>query len=773
MRRGVLLMVLLLLASAAQAGGGLFSTQERQWIERQRTVRVAIDPTQWKQFDVDHQQGMNRSLLAGYIDLVGERSGLTFSAGRTDSLQGSIDALRSGEVDVMLVAATMPQMDNQGLLYSRPYYTGATLLITRQRDPLLLELDQLEGRTLAFRGGGGYEAWLRQHKPGIKRLPLDDLDSVLSAVENGVADAAIGLDTSIRPLLRRDYADTLRHGGAVTELPVDVRLVVRQDRAPLLSIIDKSVASITEIEQAELLNRWMRTTYFGAPTLGAIVRHYRSEVLLGISTVTVLLVLLSLTVRAQRAARRSEREKARFVAVMSHEVRNSANTIAASVELLLHSTLAPEQQRLLSNAHAAGENLRSMLNQALDYSRLDAKGVRAEAEPCNVGALVQECIGALEPAVCNKPVMLAASYPEGAVPVLMLDATGVRQVMTNLLTNAVKFTDDGRIDVTLCVRGLDSRKPILHLDVHDTGIGIPLEQQAQLFKPFSRVNAHVAEPLGGAGLGLSICHGIVAQLGGTIRFSSTVGVGTSFHVEIPVTAVTVTAKAAPAPACRDPSRAPARRVLLIEDHPGNREVILDQLRYLGLHATAAEAGTPGVERYRAGSFDAVLLDCNLPDISGYDVARRLREIERREGRPPAVLIAISASVEQQHRIHCRESGMDIVLTKPLPLPTLRDALGLPESAAAPASAAAGLSDGSAFLGEWEADLDAIATAIGQQDLAVVAYHGHRIRGAALIAGQPAMARTAGDLCGFEHGDEDLWQEVTRLHTALRGMVAAV
>jgi signal transduction histidine kinase/HPt (histidine-containing phosphotransfer) domain-containing protein len=770
MRYWLLLVLLLGSTTIARASGELYTAEETRWIAQQRALRVAIDPTQWNHFDINPQQGRNRSLLADYVDLVSKRSGLTFNACRTDSLQASFEALRAGQVDVMMVAAAVPDIESSGLLYSRPYYTGATLLITRRHAPPLTGLDQLEGRTLAFRGGGGYEAWLRQHYPGIKRLPLDSLPSVLAAVENDIADAAIGLDTSIRPMLRRDFSETLRQTATLRELPVDVRLVVRPEQAPLLSIIDKSVASITEIEQAEMLTRWMTATYFGAPTLAIIARHYRTELLIGLATLSMLLMSLYLMRRAQNAARRSEREKARFVAVMSHEVRNSANTISASVELLLQSALDPQQRRLLTSAHTAGESLRAMLNQALDYSRLDAKGAGNPAEPSDVAALVHECIAALQPAIAHKPVTLALANPESVLPMLLLDATSVRQLLTNLLTNAVKFTDAGRIDVELRTRQIDSRHVTLCIAVHDTGIGIPLEQQGQMFQPFSRVNAQVAQPLGGAGLGLSICHSIVEQLGGTIRFNSTAGVGTSFLVELPCAIAIAGCNATASEPSAPCATTPAQRVLLVEDHPGNRQTILDQLQFLGLQAEATEAGLPGVDAYRAGVFDVVLLDCNLPDITGYEVARRIRCVEQLDGRPPATLVAISASVEARHHTDCRQSGMNIVLTKPLPLGALRQALGMPKPpvpVSAPTPPSAELRHVfSQALGE---DLEAIDHAIAQQDLARLARHAHRIRGAALIVVETAMADTAGDLCGLEIGDDDLWQEAARLRSALRSM----
>lgn len=771
--RACLLVLLLCIGFAAGASDVPFTPEERQWIAEHRTVSVAVDPSQWEQFDVDHFKGMNRTPLSGYVDLVSRHSGLQFRPVRTESLQASFDAIRSGDAALMLLTAS-PDAHLQGLVSSRAYYTGSTVFVTRQQAPLLLDLAQLEGRTLAYRRGAGYDDWLRLHRPGIKRLPAGDMAAVLAAVEGGIADAAIGLDTVIRPSVRRDYADTLRIDGEVKPLPVDVRLVTRSDQQRLLSIIDKAAASITEAEHATLLSGWLQSTYFGAPTPGAILRHYWLEALGVASGVALLLFLLIAARRARQAARRSERDKARFLAIMSHEVRNAANTISGSVELMLHGDLAPRERRLMETAHAAGERLRRMLNQALDYSRVDARQPLNPVEPSDIQALALACIAELRGEIDRKALTAEVSMPDGAIPWLMLDVTSTHQVLVNLLSNAVKFTHAGGIRVVLQMQTDAAGKVTLVIAVHDTGIGIPAEQQQLVFAPFSRINPRVAQPLGGAGLGLSICKGIVEGMGGTLGFTSKEGVGTTFTATLPCSIAPVpVAMSAPRAASPHAGAAASRTlpsVLVVEDHPGNLQLLLEQLHALGIEATGVADGLGAVEALGQARFDVVLLDCDLPDISGYEVARHARTLERSLALAPATLIAISANVEEEHLMRCQDSGIDQVFRKPLPLGDLRELLGLPPAARLDQVSTATDME-RIFIQEIGRDLVAMEAAIRTRNLAVVTRHAHRICGAAMVMKESRLADTAMDVSSMQPDTPALWGEIERLAQAMHEQVA--
>ncbi|MGA7438631.1 MAG: ATP-binding protein, partial [Luteibacter sp.] len=571
-----------------------------------------------------------------------------------------------------------------------------------------------------YKGGGEYDSWLRREHPAVHRLPLADVHQVLAAVESGIADAGLGIDVTYHPIVRRDYALSLRIAGDVPDMPVSVRLAVHKDAPQLLTVIDESLGRISVAENEAVIERWLETAYLRAPTVAHIANVYRAEIGLGIALALALVFALWQMRRAQLASRRGEQQKTMLLAVMSHEVRNAVNAVVSSIDLMARSPMDEAQRDLMAIAQSSARNLRGLLRSALDYTRAETEGFTPDLVSCDALAVARDVLQGHAASIEQKGLAMRLDLPMGPLPWLLLDETRLRQVLENLLSNAVKFTERGYVGIALWQAVGENETRQLVLEVFDTGAGIPRARQRELFRPFAQAHGQRSRRLGDTGLGLGICREIVQHLGGRFTLTSDEGTGTSVRVELPTSLV-------PSAPLAEQVMAPEASlqggtILLVEDHPANRQIIAAQLRFLGFDTRAADHGQAAIDAFEPGRFKAVLLDCELPDMQGYDLAAELRAHEARMGDERTLFIAISANDGEEHVRRCGASGIDLVMGKPLSLDRLREALAPipPEDVMA------------VFRAESMRDIDAAMSAAtdGNTDLARQAMH--RLQGAAMV-----------------------------------------
>ncbi|HEY4293699.1 ATP-binding protein [Luteibacter sp.] len=726
----VVVLGLFALAVAATEAPNPEAEARKRWTAAHPTLRIAVDPQQGS--EIGGHWG--NPLVSQYLELVSRHTGLRFVTVRTKSWEESVRAFNEQRIDMLpslsdrLLAADV----GDRALASKPFYIGRTVIVSRTVGPAELDMHALEGRTVAFKGGGVYESWLRREHPSISRLPLADIHQVLAAVESGIADAGIGVDVAYHPIVRRDYALSLRIAGNVTEMPISVRVAVRKDSPELLGIIDDSLRSIGPDDNRAVIERWLETAYLRAPTLSQVASAYRIEIGLGVALIVVLVFALWQLRRAQLASRRGERQKTMLLAVMSHEVRNAVNAVTSSVDLLSRTPMDGAQRDLMAIAQSSSRSLQNLLKSALDYSRSENEGFTPDLAACDVVSVAREVIDGQRNAIEYKGLAVRLDLPMGPLPWLLLDETRVRQLMENLLSNAVKFTESGHVGIALWQTANEATAEVRHLvlEVFDTGIGVPQERQRELFRPFSQAHGTHSKRLGGTGLGLGICAEIVRHLGGRLELSSDVGAGTAVRIELPTSRMPVIPLVDDA--SEDSRKAAAETkgtILLVEDHPANRQIIAAQLKFLGYDTYAVDHGQAAIDAFVPERFAGVLLDCELPDMQGYDIAAELRARELAAGGGHTRFIAISANDGEAHIRRCEESGIDTVLGKPLSLDGLRDAI-----AGAPGTSIAERT----FREEALLDIAAIRAALQDAAPERALHVTHRLKGAALVLGQQAL-----------------------------------
>jgi hypothetical protein len=378
--------------------------------------------------------------------------------------------------------------------------------------------------------------------------------------------------------------------------------------------------------------------------------------------------------KAVDEAETAVRAKAEFLATMSHEIRTPLNGVIGMVSLLSRSELGDEQREQLSTVERSGNALLMIINDILDFSKIEAGQLDLEEVAFDLSTLAKDLRQVAEFSVGGKSLVVGLKVNQDVPKWIIGDPTRLRQVLQNLISNAVKFTPQGRVDLKIRATPTADGKSELNFAVVDTGIGIAHEQQTGLFQPFSQADSSTTRRFGGTGLGLAICRHIVEQMGGKIELQSQPGVGSTFQFQI-VVEVATNQQAAATQIEVSPSLAVGKgqRILLVEDNRVNRKLAKAILKSMELPFDVACDGLEAVELYRPERYAAILMDCSMPRMDGYQATRIIRHLE--QGKVPTPIIALTANALTGDREKALRAGMDDHLSKPYTVQDLQQVLG--------------------------------------------------------------------------------------------------
>ncbi len=521
---------------------------------------------------------------------------------------------------------------------------------------------------------------------------------------------------------------------------------------------------------------------------------------LGLAAVTVEGLLLALVLawqvtqlqRAKESAllrqKQSEKDsqaKSTFLANMSHEIRTPMNTIIGMSQLAINNATDAKQRDYLNKILASGEHLLGVIDDILDFSKMDAGKIRLEAIDFDLGQVKRTLTSLFEWKAAEKGLRLTIEIDPDVPRHLCGDPLRLNQVLINLVTNAIKFTEHGGIVILAKRLGDDEAGVMLRFEVRDTGIGITKEQQAVLFQPFQQGDATTTRKYGGSGLGLVICKRLATMMGGQIGLESELGKGSTFWFT-----AHLGASSAPLPATQEGSQeqhVPAvsilsgTRVLLAEDHPFNQQVAIEFLNAVGIVVSVAGNGQEALDLLRHERFDCILMDTQMPLIDGLEATRLIRANPALVGVP---IIAMTANVTAEDREHCLAAGMDDFIGKPFKREDLyailvRRLLARGRAKAAPGKANTPAADSPAgqdivdlgelawlFNGNREKmrvfahkfiesaleDIARIEAALARGDIAALRQLGHRAKAPANMAGAVRMRDLFQALEDFQESD---------------------
>lgn len=383
--------------------------------------------------------------------------------------------------------------------------------------------------------------------------------------------------------------------------------------------------------------------------------------------------------RAKEVAEESARAKGIFLATMSHELRTPMNGVLGCTQLLQDTSLTDAQRQLLQTMHRSAEALLVLVNDILDFSKIEAGKMSLEIADVHLRSLIDDVIILVSGLAKKKALALTVDIAPDVPESLLGDPVRLRQILFNLVGNAIKFTEKGRVAVSVTLQQSPSHLPdsiLLGWRIADTGIGMTDEQQTRLFQAYSQAETSTARKFGGTGLGLMICRQLVELMGGEIAVESRAGSGTTFSY---TTLLLPTIQREHVdPAVADVSKpesqsASPKRILVVDDNEINQVVVCKFLQKLGFEVEIARNGREAVEAASRTPYDAILMDCEMPEMDGYDATRAIRQRETgQERRMPVIALTGHASTDDERL--CLDAGMDAVLIKPVTLPALRGSL---------------------------------------------------------------------------------------------------
>lgn len=730
------------------------TSREKQWLKSHKTLRVIINPWFAPYTMADSNQEI-RGVIGDILNLIGLQTGMQFETVVVKSNEDMISEMKKGNWHIVQ-AATYDLSRENDLSVTHPFITTQFVIVVRKEDAQETALQP--GTRVAISADHTLLMKMKTRHPNIHWEEVENSSVALNLVATGKVDAAISNQLTARYLSEHYYPDQLAWLPLAEAQPAAISFGVPRSEPELRQILDKALDDIPQKEVLQIVSKWIRLPDVRIDTWELYNRpFYLVAALAALLVVSALLwvAYLALQVRRRKASQRllemeknkaqkANEEKREFLSYMSHEIRTPVSAIVGFLELLQQSTthLTPADKASVEHAAMASRSLLKLIGEILDLEKIESGLQEVVVKWVHTDALIREKILLFTALAAQKGIALCYESHLEPKEAMQLDPQLLGQVLTNVIGNAVKFTRDGRVQVSA-----RKRDRTLTISVSDTGPGIGSEEQKSLFMPFSQGN--VGELHRGSGLGLAISRALMQQMGGTIDLHSELNRGTRVVLSLPVQ---TSYDAIPESVATEPSSSVidrALRVLIADDHPSSRLLLKRQLANLGIAADEAGNGEEALRYLQQDHYDLVITDLNMPVMDGITLTRQVRGFDSK-----LPIWGLTATAQQHERERCLAAGMTGCLFKPITLAQISRLLAeVSETsrAAFDEKRLAVLAQGNRSLmltalrdaqRENRRDLEAARVAAREENYPSVKHHIHRLNGTAQLLGANELVNIA-------------------------------
>ena len=644
------------------------------------------------------EEGVLTGITEDKQALISQRMGITFKPVFFSSFDQAHTALKEQKIDFYPIISKTAQRSKY-LSFTTPIGESQLAIISRHDDKIN-SLKALENKKIAVIKGYLHSKIMEQKVPSAQFIYVDRPEDALQAINNNQADAYVGdLSNAIYLAKKLTLNSLYMHISEDFNTRFFLRMATVHSNQVLRDILALGLSLISNIEDEKINNKWLESH------LIVEVDYHRYHELLEIIIIITAIIIIILVVymlycyrqklldvkykqhieralddakKARDEAEQTANAKTDFLARMSHEIRTPMNGVLGMAEAMSFTRLKPDQSELLDTLNSSAKSLMMLLNDILDFSKMNAGKLTLELTPINLAELANAAMDNFRYKAESRGLQLVINVDETIKYNYLSDPTRLLQVLNNLISNSIKFTEQGFIKLTIqqapqAVQNNDKCHDILFV-IKDSGIGIAADKTDTLFSPFVQAEQDTTRKFGGTGLGLSICKEIVEAMAGTISVSSVINVGSLFTINVPLAPcedqpiTELNMFKAPLLSEIQNDTLPSLKILVAEDNPVNRKVIAGQLNQLALPCDIAENGLIAYQMYLQGDYDIILSDCHMPEMDGFTLAKKI-STERKGNKPR--LIAITADALEGAVQHCINSGFDDYLTKPCPISSLK------------------------------------------------------------------------------------------------------